>query len=131
MTIVKYYRQPDFGEALDILLAWSLPSWCLEARDLNVKHYCWQSGRADGRGDEISHWTTENGLSLFNPTDVSTNRHGNTIDLPFSNTSLSEAVREFHLLTSSDRSALGVTLPEIGVAPRVKDSKILLGCLTA
>ncbi|OAQ78183.1 ribonuclease H-like protein [Purpureocillium lilacinum] len=49
MTVVNCYRQPDFDEALDILLAWNPPSRCLVAGDFNSKHYSWQTGRLDGR----------------------------------------------------------------------------------
>ncbi|KAJ6439233.1 spectrin repeat domain-containing protein [Purpureocillium lavendulum] len=117
MTVVNCYRQPDFDEALDIILAWSPPSRCLVAGDFNAKHYSWQSGRLDGRGDDIAHWATENGLSLLNPPDVPTNPHGNTIDLAFSNMPLSDAVVEDHLATSSDHFTLSITLPEVSVAP--------------
>ncbi|OAQ58652.1 reverse transcriptase [Purpureocillium lilacinum] len=117
MTIVNCYRQPDFDGALDILLAWSPPSRCLVAGDFNAKHYSWQTGRLDGRGDDIAHWAAENRLSLLNPTDVPTNPHGNTIDLAFSNVPLSEAVVEDHLATSSDHFTLSIALPEVGVAP--------------
>ncbi|KAJ6438033.1 ABC transporter [Purpureocillium lavendulum] len=116
-TIVNCYRQPDFDAALDILLAWSPPSRCLVAGDFNAKHYSWQTGRLDGRGDDIAHWAAENRLSLLNPTDVPTNPHGNTIDLAFSNVPLSEAVVEDHLATSSDHFTLSIALPEVGVAP--------------
>ncbi|KAJ6437095.1 reverse transcriptase [Purpureocillium lavendulum] len=117
MTIVNCYRQLDFDRALDILLAWSPPSRCLVVGDFNAKHYSWQTGRLDGRGDDIAHWAAENCLSLLNPTDVPTNPHGNTIDLAFSNVPLSEAVVEDHLATSSDHFTLSITLPEVGVAP--------------
>ena len=116
-TIVNCYRQPDFDAALNILLAWSPPSRCLVAGDFNAKHYSWQTGRLDGRGDDIAHWAAENHLSLLNPTDVPTNPHGNTIDLAFSNVPLSEAVVEDHLATSSDHFTLSIALPEVGVAP--------------
>ncbi|OAQ58287.1 endonuclease/exonuclease/phosphatase [Purpureocillium lilacinum] len=116
-TIVNCYRQPDFDGALDILLAWSPPSRCLVAGDFNAKHYSWQTGRLDGRGDDIASWAAENRLSLLNPTDVPTNPHGNTIDLAFSNVPLSEAVVEDHLATSSDHFTLSIELPEVGVAP--------------
>ena len=117
MTIVNCYRQPDFDEALDILLAWNPSSRCLAAGDFNAKHYSWQTGRLDGRGDDIASWAAENRLSLLNPTDVPTNPHGNTIDLAFSNVPLSEAVVEDHLATSSDHFTLSIELPEVGVAP--------------
>ncbi|KAJ6439209.1 reverse transcriptase [Purpureocillium lavendulum] len=116
-TIVNCYRQPDFDGALDILLAWSPPSRCLVAGDFNAKHYSWQTGRLDGRGDDIAHWAAENRLSLLNLTDVPTNPRGNTIDLAFSNVPLSEAVVEDHLATSSDHFTLSIALPEVGVAP--------------
>ncbi|OAQ63773.1 endonuclease/reverse transcriptase [Purpureocillium lilacinum] len=117
VTIVNCYRQPDFDEALDILLAWRPPSRCLVAGDFNAKHYSWQSGRLDGRGDDIAYWAAESGLSLLNPADVPTNPHGNTIDLAFSNMPLSEAVVEDHLATSSDHFTLSLTLPDVGVTP--------------
>ncbi|OAQ62538.1 endonuclease/reverse transcriptase [Purpureocillium lilacinum] len=117
MTIVNCYRQPDFDAALDILLAWSPPSRCLVAGDFNAKHYSWQTGRLDGRGDDIAHWAAENRLSLLSPTDVPTNPHGNTMDLAFSNIPFSEAVVEDHLATSSDHFTLSIALPEVGVAP--------------
>ncbi|OAQ61303.1 endonuclease/exonuclease/phosphatase [Purpureocillium lilacinum] len=116
-TIVNCYRQPDFDAALDILLAWSPPSRCLVAGDFNAKHYSWQTGRLDGRGNDIAHWAAENRLSLLNPTDVPTNPQRDTIDLAFSNVPLSEAVVEDHLATSSDHFTLSIALPEVGVEP--------------
>ncbi|XP_044720134.1 endonuclease-reverse transcriptase domain-containing protein [Hirsutella rhossiliensis] len=116
ITVVNFYRQPYYDEALDILLQWTTPGRCLVAGDFNAKHSSWQAGRLDGRGDDIAYWASENGLSLLNPADVLTNPHGNTIDLAFSNIPLSEAVVEEHLATSSDHFTLSVTLADLAPA---------------
>lgn len=116
ITVVNFYRQPHYDEALEILLQWTAPGGCLVAGDFNAKHCSWQTGRLDGRGDDIAYWASENGLSLLNPADVPTNSHGNTIDLAFSNIPLFDAVVEEHLATSSDHFTLSVTLAELALA---------------
>ncbi|KAM4067452.1 endonuclease-reverse transcriptase domain-containing protein [Hirsutella rhossiliensis] len=116
ITVVNFYRQPHYDEALEMLLQWTTPGRCLVAGDFNAKHSSWQTGRLDGRGDDIAFWASENGLSLLNPADVPTNPHGNTIDLAFSNIPLSEAVVEEHLATSSDHFTLSVTLADLAPA---------------
>ncbi|XP_044715189.1 endonuclease-reverse transcriptase domain-containing protein [Hirsutella rhossiliensis] len=116
ITVVNFYRQPHYDEALEMLLQWTTPGRCLVAGDFNAKHSSWQTGRLDGRGDDIAFWASENGLNLLNPADVPTNPHGNTIDLAFSNIPLSEAVVEEHLATSSDHFTLSVTLADLAPA---------------
>ncbi|KJK73723.1 hypothetical protein H634G_11023, partial [Metarhizium anisopliae BRIP 53293] len=83
--------------------------------DFNAKHYSWQTGRLEGRGEDIATWAAENGLILLNTADVPTNPHGNTIDLAFSNIALASAVVEDHLATSSDHFTLSVILPDVSL----------------
>ncbi|KID59265.1 reverse transcriptase, partial [Metarhizium hybridum] len=113
MTIVNFYRQPSHDTALNVLLGWSSPERCVVAGDFNAKHYSWQTGRLEDRGEDIAVWAAQNGLSLLNTADVPTNPHGNTIDLAFSNIALAAAVVEDHLATSSDHFTLCLTLPDI------------------
>ncbi|EXU95536.1 reverse transcriptase domain protein [Metarhizium robertsii] len=115
VTIVNFYRQPHYDVALDVLLRWSAPERTLVAGDFNAKHYSWQTGRLEGRGEDIATWAAENGLNLLNTADVPTNPHGNTIDLAFSNIALASAVVEDHLATSSDHFTLSVILPDVSL----------------
>ncbi|KID83218.1 Endonuclease/exonuclease/phosphatase [Metarhizium guizhouense ARSEF 977] len=101
---------------LDILLRWSAPERTLVAGDFNAKHYSWQTGRLEGRGEDIATWAAENGLNLLNTADEPTNPHGNTIDLAFSNIALASAVVEDHLATSSDHFTLSLTLPDVSLS---------------
>ncbi|KAH7304558.1 Endonuclease/exonuclease/phosphatase [Stachybotrys elegans] len=113
MTIANFYRQSHHDTALDILLRWSAPPRCLVAGDFNAKHPTWQTGRLEGRGEDIASWASENRLVLLNETDIPTNPHGNTIDFAFTNIGLAEATVEDHLATSSDHFTLSITVPEI------------------
>ncbi|KAF3056882.1 Endonuclease/exonuclease/phosphatase, partial [Daldinia childiae] len=115
VTIVNFYRQPHYDVSLDALLRWSAPERTLVAGDFNAKHYSWQTGRLEGRGEDIATWAAENGLTLLNTADVPTNPHGNTIDLAFSNIALASAVVEDHLATSSDHFTLSVILPDVSL----------------
>lgn len=110
-TIVNFYRQGD--AALNVLLRWTPPEKCMVAGDFNAKLYSWQTGRLEGRGEDIAAWAAEHGLNLLNTADVPTNPHGNTIDLAFSNIDLAAAVVEDHLATSSDHFTLSLTLPDV------------------
>ncbi|EFY95407.2 Endonuclease/exonuclease/phosphatase [Metarhizium robertsii ARSEF 23] len=116
ITIVNFYRQPHCDVALDVLLRWSAPERTLVAGDFNAKHYSWQTGRLEDRGEDVASWAADNGLSLLNTADVPTNPHGNTIDLAFSNIALASAVVEDHLATSSDHFTLSLMLPDIGLS---------------
>ncbi|KID93327.1 Endonuclease/exonuclease/phosphatase, partial [Metarhizium majus ARSEF 297] len=69
VTIVNFYRQPHYDVALDVLLQWSAPERTLVAGDFNAKHYSWQTGRLEGRGEDIATWAAENGLNLLNTAD--------------------------------------------------------------
>ncbi|KJZ69641.1 hypothetical protein HIM_10980 [Hirsutella minnesotensis 3608] len=117
VTVVNFYRQPHYDVSLDVLLRWSAPEKTLVAGDFNAKHYSWQTGRLEGRGEDIATWAAENGLNLLNTADEPTNPHGNTIDLAFSNIALASAVVEDHLATSSDHFTLGLILPDVGLSP--------------
>ncbi|KID59415.1 reverse transcriptase, partial [Metarhizium hybridum] len=88
----------------------------LVAGDFNAKHYSWQTGRLEGRGEDIATWAAENSLNLLNTADVPTNPHGNTIDLAFSNIALASAVVEDHLATSSDHFTLSLILPDVSLS---------------
>ncbi|KFG77533.1 putative reverse transcriptase [Metarhizium anisopliae] len=116
VTIVNFYRQPHYDVSLDALLRWSAPERTLVAGDFNAKHYSWQTGRLEGRGENIATWAAENGLNLLNTADVPTNPHGNTIYLAFSNIALASAVVEDHLATSSDHFTLSLTLPDVSLS---------------
>ncbi|KID83767.1 reverse transcriptase [Metarhizium guizhouense ARSEF 977] len=116
VTIVNFYRQPRYDVSLDVLLRWPAPERTLVAGDFNAKHYSWQTGRLEGRGEDIATWAAENGLNLLNTADVPTNPHGNTIDLAFSNIALASAVVEDHLATSSDHFTLSLTLPDVSLS---------------
>ncbi|KJZ68077.1 hypothetical protein HIM_12533 [Hirsutella minnesotensis 3608] len=117
ITVVNFYRQPDYDGALEILLQWTATDKCLVAGDFNAKHPSWQTGRREGRGEDVAFWAIDNQLSLLNPSDVPTNARGNTIDLAFSNIPLADAVVEDHLATGSDHFTLSVTLPAPDPAP--------------
>lgn len=125
ITIVNFYRQPFYDGALDTLLQLPIANKCLVAGDFNAKHGSWQTGRLDGRGDDIAAWALDNNLSLLNPADVPTNPHGNTIDLAFSNVPFSEATVEDHLATSSDHFTLSITIPGF-CTPTISPGKILI-----
>ncbi|KID83882.1 Endonuclease/exonuclease/phosphatase [Metarhizium guizhouense ARSEF 977] len=116
VTIVNFYRQPRYDVSLDVLLRWPAPERTLVAGDFNAKHYSWQTGRLEGRGEDVAAWAAENGLNLLNTADVPTNPHGNTIDLAFSNIALASAVVEDHLATSSDHFTLSVILPDVSLS---------------
>ncbi|XP_044718774.1 reverse transcriptase (RNA-dependent DNA polymerase) domain-containing protein [Hirsutella rhossiliensis] len=116
VTIVNFYRQPHYDVSLDVLLRWSAPEKTLVAGDFNAKHYTWQTGRLEGRGEDIATWAAENGLNLLNTADEPTNPHGNTIDLAFSNIALASAVVEDHLATSSDHFTLSLILPDLSLS---------------
>src|ERR1700735_859242 len=91
ITIINFYRQPSYNEALNILLNWPTPQKCLIAGDFNAIHSTWQTGQQiSGRGEAIATWAADNSLNLLNTTDTPTNAHGNTIDLAFTNISLAE-----------------------------------------
>ena len=105
-----------WGVSLDVLLRWSVPERTLVAGDFNAKHYSWQTGRLEGRGEDIATWAAETGLNLLNTADVPTNPHGNTIDFAFSNIALASAVMEDHLATSSDHFTLSLILPDISLS---------------
>ncbi|KAF5137916.1 putative RNA-directed DNA polymerase from transposon X-element [Metarhizium anisopliae] len=115
VTIVNFYRQPHYDVSLDALLRWSAPERTIVAGDFNAKHYSWQTGRLEGRGEDIATWAAENGLNLLNTADEPTNPHGNTIDLAFSNIALASAVVEDHLATSSDHFTLSLILPDVSL----------------
>jgi ribonuclease HI len=117
ITLVNIYRQPDFDEALEILFRWPVPDMCVVAGDFNAKHYSWQTGRMEGRGEDVARWAAENSLSLLNAIDTPTNPHGNTIDLAFTNIPLATADVEDHLATSSDHFTISLTLPALCPAP--------------
>ncbi|KJZ69944.1 hypothetical protein HIM_10667 [Hirsutella minnesotensis 3608] len=108
VTVVNFYRQPDYDVALEILLRWNATDKCLVSGDFNAKHPSWQAGRQEHRGEDIAFWAMDNQLSLLNAVDVPTNARGNTIDLAFSNIPLADVVVEDHLATGSDHS---ITLP--------------------
>ncbi|KJZ68476.1 hypothetical protein HIM_01090 [Hirsutella minnesotensis 3608] len=116
VTIVNFYRQPHYDVSLDVLLRWSAPEKTLVAGGFNAKHYTWQTGRLEGRGEDIATWAAENGLNLLNTADEPTNPHGNTIDLAFSNIALASAVVEDHLATSSDHFTLSLILPDLSLS---------------
>ncbi|EXU95447.1 reverse transcriptase domain protein [Metarhizium robertsii] len=116
VTIVNFYRQPHHDVSLDVLLRWPAPERTLVAGDFNAKHYSWQTGRLEGRGEDIATWAAENSLNLLNTADVPTNPHGNTIDLAFSNIALASAVVEDHLATSSDHFTLSLILPDVSLS---------------
>ncbi|KID83792.1 reverse transcriptase [Metarhizium guizhouense ARSEF 977] len=116
VIIVNFYRQPRYDVSLDVLLRWSAPERTLVAGDFNAKHYSWQTGRLEGRGEDIATWAAENGLNILNTADVPTNPHGNTIDLAFSNIALASAVVEDHLATSSDHFTLSLILPDVSLS---------------
>ncbi|XP_044715319.1 reverse transcriptase (RNA-dependent DNA polymerase) domain-containing protein [Hirsutella rhossiliensis] len=129
ITIVNFYRQPNYDEALETLLRWTAPDKCLVvAGDFNAKHPSWQAGRREDRGEDIAFWALDNRLSLLNPVDVPTNAHGNTVDLAFSNIPLADAVVEDHLhvpaplpigkirLSSDEELKRFVELVEVGAA---------------
>ena len=117
ITIINFYRQPSYNEALNILLNWPTPQKCLIAGDFNAIHSTWQTGQQiSGRGEAIATWAADNSLNLLNTTDTPTNAHGNTIDLAFTNIALAEATVEDHLATSSDHFTLSLTLPFISPA---------------
>ncbi|TVY62678.1 putative 115 kDa protein in type-1 retrotransposable element R1DM [Fusarium oxysporum f. sp. cubense] len=115
--VVNFYRQNEERDALDTLLQWPIPYRCLVAGDFNARHHTWQTGPTTNRGHEIASWASENGLGLLNTSEMPTNRHGNTIDLAFSNVPLAEANVEDHLATSSDHFTLSLTLPNVEPAP--------------
>ncbi|KAG4266691.1 hypothetical protein FPRO04_13211 [Fusarium proliferatum] len=100
LAIVNFYRQNDEGDPLGTLLRWPVPM-----------------GQTLDRGQEIAGWASENDLDLRNTLDITTNPHGNTIDLAFTNMPLAEATVEDHLATSSDHFTLSLTLPDINPAP--------------
>ncbi|EFZ02030.2 Reverse transcriptase [Metarhizium robertsii ARSEF 23] len=121
-TIVNFYRQGD--AALNVLLRWTPPEKCMVAGDFNAKLYSWQTGRLEGRGEDIAAWAAEHGLNLLNTADVPTKPHGNTIDLAFSNIDLAAAVVEDHLATSSDHFTLSLTLPDVAFSSPQVPGKI-------
>ncbi|KID60237.1 Endonuclease/exonuclease/phosphatase, partial [Metarhizium hybridum] len=112
VTIVNFYR---YDVSLDVLLRWSAPERTLVTGDFNAKHYSWQTGRLEGRGEDIATWAAENGLSLLNTADVPINPHDNTIDLASSNIALASAVLDDHLVTSSDHFTLSLILPDVSL----------------
>lgn len=97
----------------------------IPSRDFNAKHGSWQTGRLQGRGDDIATWTLDKNLSLLNPPDVPTNPHGNTIDLAFSDIPFTEATVQDHLVTSSDHFTLSMTIPGL-CTPPIPPGKILV-----
>ncbi|EXU94729.1 exonuclease-endonuclease-phosphatase family protein [Metarhizium robertsii] len=105
--------RPRVMTYIHVLLRWPAPERTLVAGDFNAKHYSWQTGRLEGRGDDIATWAAENGLNLLNTADVPTNPHGNTIDLAFFNITLASAVVEDRLATSSDHFTLSLILPDV------------------
>ena len=113
ITVVNFYRQPYFDEALDTLLHWRAPGNCIVAGDFNARHRSWQTGRPLNRGQDIARWARDNDLSLLNEVDIPTNPHGNTIDLAFTNIPLAEACVEDHLATSSDHFTLSLTFQNL------------------
>lgn len=125
ITIVNFYRQLYYDTALDVLLQLSVACNCLVAGDFNAKHGSWQTGRLEGRGDDIATWALDKNLSLLNPPDVPTNPHGNTIDLAFSDIPFTEATVEDHLVTSSDHFTLSMTIPGL-CTPPIPPGKILV-----
>jgi hypothetical protein len=117
LTIINFYWQPSYNEALDILLDWPIPPRCLIAGDFNVIHNTWQTGRQiSGRGEAIAAWAADNSLNLLNTIDILTNPHGNTIDLTYINITLAEVMIEDHLATSSDHFTISITLPNLNPA---------------
>ncbi|KJZ69554.1 hypothetical protein HIM_11047 [Hirsutella minnesotensis 3608] len=117
VTVVNFYRQPDYDVALEILLRWNATDKCLVSGDFNAKHPSWQAGRQEHRGEDIAFWAMDNRLGLLNAVDVPTNARGNTIDLAFSNIPLADVVVEDHLATGSDHFTLSITLPGQDLAP--------------
>ncbi|KJZ72308.1 hypothetical protein HIM_08349 [Hirsutella minnesotensis 3608] len=117
VTVVNFYRQPDYDVALEILLRWNATDKCLVSGDFNAKHPSWQAGRQEHRGEDIAFWAIDNRLSLLNAVDVPTNARGSTIDLAFSNIPLADVVVEDHLATGSDHFTLSITLPGQDLAP--------------
>jgi exonuclease III len=70
MTVVKFYRQNDERDALNILLRWAVPERCLVAGDFNARHHSWQIGHATNRGRDIADWASDNDLNLLNTPDI-------------------------------------------------------------
>ncbi|KJZ70298.1 hypothetical protein HIM_10305 [Hirsutella minnesotensis 3608] len=100
VTVVNFYRQPDYDIALEILIQWTPTEKCLVAGDFNAKHPSWQAGRQLGRGEDITFWAMDNRPSLLNAVDVPTNPRGSTVDLTFSNIPLADEFVEDHLATA-------------------------------
>ena len=117
VTLVNFYRQPNYHVALNMLLDWPTAQKCLIAGDFNAQHHTWQTGPSQGGGRRIASWAEANGLSLLNEVDIPTNPHGNTIDLAFTNMPLAHATVEDHLATSSDHSTLSITIPALTPSP--------------
>ncbi|KID83229.1 Endonuclease/exonuclease/phosphatase [Metarhizium guizhouense ARSEF 977] len=67
VTIVNFYRQPRYDVFLDVLLRWSAPERTLVAGDFNAKHYAWQTGRLEGRGEDIATWATPDSKLILEP----------------------------------------------------------------
>ena len=116
ITIVKFYCQPHYDISLDVLPRWSAAERTLVAGEFNAKHYSWQTGRLEGRGEDIATWAAENGLNLLNTADMPIKPHGNTIDKAFSNIALASAVVEDHLARSSGHFTLSLILSDVSLS---------------